>query len=47
MVEITNFIGALLYFIGNLIIIPYKNNKKDKIIFFVSVINLIGTVFLL
>ena len=45
MVEITNFIGALLYFIGNLIIISYKDNEKDKINFFVSVINLIGTVF--
>jgi len=45
MVEITNFIGALLYFTGNLIIISYKDNEKDKIIFFVSVINLIGTVF--
>ena len=45
MVEITNFIGALLYFTGNLIVISYKNNEKDKIIFFVSVINLIGTVF--
>ena len=45
MVEITNFIGALLYFTGNLIIISYKNNEKDKINFFVSVINLIGTVF--
>ena len=33
MVEITNFIGALLYFTGNLIIIHYKNNEKDKIIF--------------
>ena len=45
MVEITNFIGALLYFTGNLIIISYKDNEKDKIIFFVSVINLFGTVF--
>ena len=45
MVEIINFIGALLYFIGNLIIIPYKNNKKDKISFYVSVINLFGSVF--
>ena len=45
MVEITNFIGALLYFTVNLIIISYKDNEKDKIIFFVSVINLIGTVF--
>ena len=45
MVEITNFIGALLYFTGNLIVISYKNNEKDKIIFFVFVINLIGTVF--
>ena len=45
MVEIINFIGALLYFIGNLIIIPYKNNKKDKISFYLSVINLFGSVF--
>ena len=45
MVEIINFIGALLYFIGNLIIIHYKNNKKDKISFYVSVINLFGSVF--
>ena len=45
MVEITNFIGALLYFTGNLIVISYKDNEKDKINFFVSVINLIGTVF--
>ena len=36
MVEITNFIGALLYFTGNLIIIPYKINEKDKINFYVS-----------
>ena len=45
MVEITNFIGALLYFTGNLIIISYKDNEKDKINFYVSVINLFGTVF--
>ena len=45
MVEIINFTGALLYFIGNLIIIPYKNNKKDKISFYLSVINLFGSVF--
>ena len=45
MVEIINFIGALLYFIGNLIIIPYKNNKKDKISFYVSVINLFSSVY--
>ena len=36
MVEITNFIGALLYFTGNLIIISYTNNEKDKINFYVS-----------
>ena len=45
MVEITNFIGALLYFTGNLIVISYKNNEKDKINFYVSVINLFGSVF--
>ena len=45
MFEITNFIGALLYFNGNLIIIPYKINEKHQIIFYVSAINLIGSVF--